>query len=270
MNRPSLNPGDGSTAVLLAHRYAGPFLITHKRYSTAFRQSWHEHGAASIDFVLEGGGEGVYHGHRVESRAGSLEWFRHEVRHDFRSAPGGIRSMHVLVPPALVEGATRETAVRELDATRAVGTAHRLLAELMRPDGSSGLAMECLAHELLGEVAPAAAGRRRGDRAPRWLERAREVLHEAGPPVGLGELADLAGASPGHLARAFRKRFGCSPGEYHRRLRLASAARRLAGTRDAVARIALDTGFHDQAHFTRAFGSLYGVTPARFRRTLRG
>jgi len=269
VNRPTLNAGDGRNALLLGHRYAGPFLVTHKRYTTQFRQTWHEHPAASIDFVLEGGGVGVYGGATVESHAGTVEYFRHEVRHDFRSAPGGIRSMHLVIPAELVDRRTRMTVVRELEPTRALGLAAGLLAELTDPDASSNLAMEALARELLAEVVPAARAPERGTRPPRWLIAARDALHDhRSEPLGLSGLADAVGVNPGHLARAFRRRHGCSPGEYHRRLRLSHAARRLASTRDSLARVALDAGFHDQAHFTRAFRSHVGVTPARFRMAL--
>ncbi len=269
MNRPTLNAGNGRSALLLGHRYAGPFLVTHKRYTTQFQQTWHEHPIASIDFVLEGGGVGVYGGETVESKAGCIEYFRHEVRHDFRSAPGGIRSMHLCIPADLIDRRTRTAVVRELEPSRALGLAARLLAELTSPDASSELAMESLARELLGEVVPFARAPERGTRPPRWLAAAQDALHaHRAEPVGLGDLAESVGVNPGHLARAFRRRHGCSPGEYHRRLRLADAAQRLANTRDPLARVALDAGFHDQAHFTRAFRSHVGVTPARFRKAL--
>lgn len=271
MERPTLNPGDGRAAVLLAHRYAGPFLVTHKRYTTAFRQRWHEHPVASIDFVLAGGGEGVYGRERVQSRAGVVEYFRHEVRHDFRTGPCGIRAMHLTIPPGFIERRSREVAIRELEPTRALRLAHLLLAELTAPDESSELAMESLAHELLAEVTPAARAPERGARPPRWLEAARDALHDrCDGVIGLAGLADAVGVSPGHLARAFRARYGSSPGEYQRRVRVARAARLLASSGERLARVALEAGFHDQAHFTRAFGAHVGITPARFRRALGG
>lgn len=265
---PTLNPGDGRQAVLLAHRFAGPFLITHKRYAPTFRQAWHEHPVTSIDFVLAGGGEGIYTRTPVQSRAGAVEFFRHEVRHRFTSSGSGIRSLHLLIPPELVDRPTLEVSVRELEPTRALGLAARLLAELNDPDASSSLAMESIAHELLAEASPAAAVRPRGTAGPRWLDRVRAALHDAPGPVGLAALADEAGVNPGHLARAFRARFGCSAGEYHRRVRLASAARRLAGTDEPIARIAQSEGFTDQAHLTRVFRAHTGATPAAFRRAL--
>jgi AraC-like DNA-binding protein len=36
----------------------------------------------------------------------------------------------------------------------------------------------------------------------------------------------------------------------------------------SLARVALDSGFADQAHFTRDFGRFAGLTPSAFRRSI--
>ena len=69
-----------------------------------------------------------------------------------------------------------------------------------------------------------------------------------------------------HLARTFRRYFGSSPGAYLRTLRVERARVALATTRDAIATIALDAGFANQAHFTRTFHRQVGLPPAAYRR----
>ena len=54
-------------------------------------------------------------------------------------------------------------------------------------------------------------------------------------------------------------------GECARRLRLQWAAQELAVDDRPLVEVAVEAGFCDQSHFTRAFGRQYGVTPARFR-----
>jgi AraC-like DNA-binding protein len=80
----------------------------------------------------------------------------------------------------------------------------------------------------------------------------------------LADLAEAAGCSRFAAYRAFRGRFGLSPSDYQRQLRLRSARRALAcGT--AVADVAAATGFADQAHLTRWFRRCYGITPGAYR-----
>jgi len=85
----------------------------------------------------------------------------------------------------------------------------------------------------------------------------------------VGDLARRAGLSASQLQREFRRLFGMTVGDYVLRLRLLMAQRRLRLTTDAAGRIAIDCGFYDQAHFTRAFKRHTGQTPLEYRRGLR-
>ena len=120
----------------------------------------------------------------------------------------------------------------------------------------------------------AARGRGRGEgegkgAPPRWLGVARELLRErCGEEVTVGEVARACGVHPVHLARAFRRHFGASPGAYLRRCRLERAAARLRDARESLGEVALRSGFADQSHLTTAFRRAHGVTPAEYRRLL--
>ena len=58
--------------------------------------------------------------------------------------------------------------------------------------------------------------------------------------------------------------FGTSPYRYLLMRRLEFARERMHRERPLV-EVAADAGFADQAHFTRAFRSAFGLTPARYR-----
>ena len=97
------------------------------------------------------------------------------------------------------------------------------------------------------------------------IERARQFLDaERTRVVHSSELESITGLTRYDLARQFRVMFGTSP---HRYLLM----RRLAFARDRIHQqcplvdVACDAGFADQAHFTRAFKSAFGLTPARYR-----
>lgn len=247
---------------------AGPFRITHKSYTSAFRQSWHEHEQASIDFVLRGDGRGTYEGEEVLSRAGTVEYFAPGIRHRFESGTEGIRTLHVVLPPhvAITAGVRTDILIRELDASRALGPGLALLREISETSPDP-LLLESHAWALLDEVRCSGCPTR-DDGA--WLARTRDLLlTEPERAVSLEGLAKEFGVHRAHLAREFRRRYGATVGEFGRRVRLARAARAL-GSRNAppLAAIALDHGFADQAHFSRAFAAAYGCPPGRFRRRL--
>ena len=97
--------------------------------------------------------------------------------------------------------------------------------------------------------------------------RTREILDI--DPVGTVSLAAIAntlGVSTAHLVRSFTRTYGIPPHRYllGRRLDLARH-RLLAG--DEAARVAVTTGFYDQAHLTRHFRRLLATTPGRYQRS---
>jgi AraC-like DNA-binding protein len=97
------------------------------------------------------------------------------------------------------------------------------------------------------------------------VRRSKKFLDEHyADPVPLLELARLTGLSPYHLNRSFCRKIGMPPHAYQLQVRIARAKATLrAGA--SIARVALETGFADQSHFTRVFKRLVGDTPFQYR-----
>lgn len=80
------------------------------------------------------------------------------------------------------------------------------------------------------------------------------------------ELAEVANLSVSHFSRAFKQTFGESARAYIMRRRIAMAQALMGQGRQTLADIALACGFADQAHMTRVFGRIVGLSPSRWRR----
>jgi AraC family transcriptional regulator len=97
--------------------------------------------------------------------------------------------------------------------------------------------------------------------------RAAQTLDDSyAEPVSLRDLAADLRVHPVWLARAFRARWSCAPREYLQRVRVRAAAQCVTSSRRPLADIALDCGFSDQAHMTRLFARVLGITPSAMRR----
>jgi len=98
------------------------------------------------------------------------------------------------------------------------------------------------------------------------IARARQIIQERfAQTISLGALADDVGLSKFHLLRLFREGIGATPHAYQLQLRI-SCAREMLDRRASAAVVALECGFADQAHFTRAFKRIVGYTPGAFKR----
>lgn len=147
--------------------------------------------------------------------------------------------------------------------------AHRIAREMYAPDELTPLALEGLALEMLAEAARLDSGcdLSPGESTP-WLRRAVDFVHaHFREGLRIAEIAAAADIEPSRLTVHFRRLHRVPIGSYVRRLRLEWAADRLVATKLPIARIAVEAGFTDQAHLTRAFKRATGSTPAAYRRS---
>ncbi|MDG2527993.1 helix-turn-helix transcriptional regulator [Caulobacter endophyticus] len=155
-----------------------------------------------------------------------------------------------------------------IDALRLTGpvarrAALRLARSLLSVDAEA-LSLEGLSLELAAQALPPA---RDSDHPPPWLALAETYLADAfDQPIGVADLARVAGVHPVHLARGYRRWLGAAPGERLRTRRLDRAADLLMAGRLSISEIALASGFCDQSHLNRQFRQAYGVTPGEFSR----
>ena len=88
--------------------------------------------------------------------------------------------------------------------------------------------------------------------------------------IGLSlRVADLAGIvqlSISYFFRAFRASFGRPPLAYVNLRRMLHAQALMLNTREPLSQVALACGMSDQAHFTRVFRRIVGITPSVWRR----
>lgn len=72
------------------------------------------------------------------------------------------------------------------------------------------------------------------------------------------------------LQRLTHRRLGLSPARLVRRRRLQEASERLRSDHERLGDVAAALGSSDQAHFTRDFRAVTGMTPGKFSRMARG
>jgi AraC family transcriptional regulator len=152
---------------------------------------------------------------------------------------------------------------------RANGTAGRMYREFLRRDSLTPLVLEGILSELVADLARTKAPPAGRD-APGWLSDALDYLHAHFlDDVTSEAVAAACCVHPSHLMRTFRRCQGGTIGEYVRGLRIDHARRLLEATDIPLGELALDSGFCDQGHFTRAFKARTGISPGEFRKSRR-
>ena len=246
------------------------------RVSPSGPHAMHRHETPAIALLLHGAVEVTYASGRqlagdASARAGALVL---PVGSPHRARAGIDGARVLLLAFEFDRIATMNPAASAVFASPGWIRAPRLAAlgrgisrELTVADDAATLALEGLTLELLSALVRRGRESARPGPPPPWLRRAREVINDCyhERALRIGDLADVAGVDPAHLARAFRAHYGVTAGSYLREVRVRRAANALARSSAALSQIALDSGFADQSHFTRVFSAIYGLTPRRWR-----
>jgi AraC family transcriptional regulator len=84
--------------------------------------------------------------------------------------------------------------------------------------------------------------------------------------IPIEALAELAGLSPFHFARAFKQATGMTPHQFVTRERMLRAQQLIRETSRSLIEIGLEVGYRSPSHFAQVFRREVGVAPTRFRK----
>lgn len=90
------------------------------------------------------------------------------------------------------------------------------------------------------------------------------LTSEAPVAIRIAELQKRSGYSPRHFIELFRSNVGLAPKQYYRIRRFSSALARIARGTMPLADVAISSGYADQAHLSREFRELAGVSPSAY------
>jgi AraC family transcriptional regulator len=276
MRRPAITGtghANGTDAVPM-HRYDG-IVARERTYAPRSSLEEHVHEYAVLVLVLEGEFKERCRGREESRRPFALRIMPAGEPHSNVYGPLGARCLLTEIHSARLEAwNARARSLTQLahyqPGSLPADIARSMHREFTVGDDVAMIAIEGLVCELITAVDRQLPDGWTGP-APAWLGRVRARLHEEfRAALTLAALAADAGVHPGHLQRVFRRHYGCTPAQYAAQLRIGWAQHALLRPDAAIASVALDAGFSDQAHFTRRFRRLTGTTPGKYRQAYLG
>ena len=230
----------------------------------------HSHDAYQISLTRAGLGSFLARGTRESCPVGRLAVIEPGEIHE--SLPAGLSpwkfdtlylDQDVVLSLLGVRDCRRSLATPRQTGTRQVTSFTRLHRAIVAeaPALERDEALVALLHTFQG----GGANRKLAQPSQAALQRVRGYL-DACPveDVSLDDLASLADLSPSHLSRSFRREFGVPPHSYLIQVRVSRARSLLKGGMPII-HVASQVGFADQAHLTRHFHRLVGITPGLYR-----
>jgi len=249
--------------------------IPHRRPGTP-----HDHDFHELFWVEESEGVHLINGRPIPLRSGDLILIRAPDKHEFSAGDKGeplrivnfafhtkvwthIRQRYFNAAPVFFSAPSLAARSYTLDEYQLA--AIRQAASLLRSGLRDRLQTESF---LLNVLALLKADRFNAElkAAPTWLREACTAIGTdrrfAG---GMPTLSKLAGRSPEHVAREFRRHLNRTPTDVINDARMSYAADRLATSEEDIVTIALDCGLENLGHFYRLFHARFGSTPRAYR-----
>jgi AraC family transcriptional regulator len=249
---------------------ADGFRLTESLHAGAVRVPIHAHRFVTMYLTVRGAFVESTGNRELSCAPGTLIFRPAEMRHADRMGGEDVRFFILEVERRDVAGVAADwPGETSVSVGIASARAFSLFRAFRENDPSVVLAAEELCLALLGEARRRPSPDSRSASARRVGDAAEFIRAHFRRPLGAAEIARAAGVHPVHLARLFRKRYGCSLSRFIRRERISDALARLRAGDEPLAEIALSNGFSDQSHFTREFGRETGLSPSRFRRAAR-
>jgi AraC family transcriptional regulator len=249
---------------------AGGMRFFETRYEAAQVLPRHDHQHAYMCFVLAGEYEEISSTGRVDAMRGALLGHPEGHRHGNRFGNRGARCLNV-IPDAqwreefgwarLLDRATHTHVGKHAAPTAAV------LKALSEPDNLSPLVLASSILELIINTHRQTPERGR----PRFVNRVIDMVNaNISSPLSMVDLAREVAIHPAHLSRVFKQQTGMTIGTFARQARLQVALEQMANSSTSLSTIAVQAGFSDQAHMTRAVRAETGLTPSMYRRMMQG
>lgn len=191
--------------------------------------------------------------------------------------------LHLLIWPELVQRTAQEMGVShteigggaEINDPRLRHLGMALREEAWTGGASGSLFAQCLATALAAHLVTqygtaankAAPGEPPGGLSPARLRRVADYVQSSlNCPLSLAEIAAVAGVSPYHFARQYKRATGETVHAFVLRCRVEAAAHLLRRNTLSVGQVAAEVGFAQQSHLAAHFKRKMGLSPLAYRR----
>ncbi|WP_404986260.1 AraC family transcriptional regulator [Chryseobacterium sp. M5] len=103
--------------------------------------------------------------------------------------------------------------------------------------------------------------------SPLWVKNLKELLNDQwNENHNLKDLANILQLNPITISKHFPKYFGCTLGEYMRRIKIDRSISMIHFEQRSLTEVGLHCGFSDQSHFIRTFKDQTGFLPKQFQK----
>lgn len=240
--------------------------IVETEYQNKVFEGWHSHTNAHITLFLKGGTSEKRKNSNTAVGPGSLLFYHSNELH---------LNENTLFPSKNINLEIEEHLLKELQITEAVIEKSvenaalskflilKIFKEFQTGDSFSGDTINML----FTQLAQANIHADKYEKSPIWVKNLYELLNDCwNENPNLQDLAKILNLNPITISKHFPKYFGCTLGEYMRRIKINRSLLLMESSTVNLTEIGFQCGFADQSHFIRTFKNQTGFLPKQFQK----
>lgn len=239
--------------------------VVETEYQNKVYEGWHSHNNAHITLFLKGGTTEKRKNFSETVGPGSLLFYHSDELHLNQDTLFPSRNINIEIEDNLLKELQISEAIIEKSLQNTALTKFLILKifkETLTADAFSGdtitiLFLQLSQHHHL----------ERFDKSPFWVKSLQELLNDCwNENPNLQDLAQVLQLNPITISKHFPKYFGCTLGEYMRRIKIDRSLSLIQSKNSNLTEIGFQCGFSDQSHFIRTFKNQTGFLPKQFQK----
>jgi AraC family transcriptional regulator len=240
--------------------------VVETEYKNKVYEGWHSHNNAHITLFLKGGTTEKRKHLSETVGSGSILFYHSGELHLNQNTLFPSRNINVEIEENIFKELEINESIIEKsiqNTTLAKFLILKVFKETQTPDTFSSDTVTMLFSQLLN----ANKHFERFEKSPFWVKSLSELLNDCWyQNPSLKDLSKALQLNPITISKHFPKYFGCTLGEYMRRIKINRSLSLIQSDENNLTEIAMKCGFADQSHFIRTFKTQTGFLPKQFQK----
>ncbi|MEO7976692.1 MAG: helix-turn-helix transcriptional regulator [Flavobacterium sp.] len=239
--------------------------VVETEYQNKVYEGWHSHDNAHITLFLKGGTTEKRKNFSKTLGSGSLLFYHSDELHLNQDTLFPSKNINIEIEENLFKELQITEAIIEKSVQNATLTKFiilKIFRESLVADAFSGDTITMLFAQLSNT-----SHLERFEKSPFWVKSLNELLNDCwNENPRLQDLSQVLNLNPITISKHFPKYFGCTLGEYMRRIKINRSLSLIQSNQTNLTEIGFQCGFADQSHFIRTFKNQTGFLPKQFQK----
>jgi AraC family transcriptional regulator len=240
--------------------------VVETEYQNKVYEGWHSHNNAHITLFLKGGTSEKRKNSSEIIGPGSLLFYHSDELHLNQDTLFPSKNINIEIGEDLLKELQISEAIIEKSVQNVALTKFLILKifkESLVADTFSGDTITMLFAQLSNNNSHLD----RFEKSPFWVKSLNELLNDCwNENPSLQDLAQVLNLNPITISKHFPRYFGCTLGEYMRRIKINRSLSLIKSDNGNLTEIGFQCGFADQSHFIRTFKNQTGFLPKQFQK----